>query len=142
MKNIFILITLLFLTSCSKDNPNNNCNFLLNLGVNADVNLNLPLYSPLEFTSNSVYIANQGNGGLIVINVGNGNLRAWDASDPNHTPSSCSIMQISGATAKCGCSDENEYNLFNGLSVGTQLPCGLKEYRVTPTGSNTYTISN
>jgi hypothetical protein len=142
MKNIFIIITLLFLTACSKNDSINNCNYLLNLGVNAEVNLNLPQYSQLQFTSNSVYIANQGNGGLFVINVGNGNLRAWDASDPNHTPSACSIMQISGANAKCGCLDENEYNLFNGLSVGAQLPCGLKEYRVTATGNNTYTISN
>lgn len=129
------------LTACSNNDRINNCNFLLDLGVNVNVNLNLPQFSQLQFISNSVYIANQGNGGLIVINVGTG-LRAWDAADPNHQFSSCSILQIEGAIGKCGCSDANEYSLFTGGSLGVQLPCGLKEYRVTDNGSNSYTITN
>ena len=141
MKRFFGVLFLLFLMGCSNNDNLNNCNYLLNLGVNVSVNLNLPQYSQLQFTSNSVYIANQGNGGIIVINVGSG-LRAWDAADPNHTPSSCSIMQIVGANAKCGCTDANEYSLFTGGSLGVQLPCGMKEYRVTNNGNNTYTISN
>ena len=139
-KNFFVL-SLLFLTACSKNDTINNCNFLLDLNINVTINLNLPQYSQLQFTSNSVYIANQGNGGIIVINVGTG-LRAWDASDPNHTPSACSVMQIVGANAKCGCNDANEYSLFTGGSLGAQLPCGLKEYRVSPSGSNSYIITN
>lgn len=141
MKQFFALLSLLILTACSNNDNLNNCNYLLDLGVNASVNLNLPQYSQLQFTSNSVYIANQGNGGIIVTNVGSG-LRAWDAADPNHTPSACSVMQIVGANAKCGCADANEYSLFTGGSLGVQLPCGLKEYRVTSTGSNTYSITN
>lgn len=144
MRNFFLVLTLLFLTACSKNDDNNNCNYLLNIGVNVDINLNLPQYSQLQFVSNSVFISNQtagGNGGVIVTNVGSG-LRAWDAADPNHTPSTCSIMQIDGANAVCGCTDANEYSLFTGQSLGVQLPCGLKEYRVTPTGNNTYNISN
>ena len=141
MNKFFIFLFLLLLTACSKNDALNRCNYLLNLAVNVTINLNLPLYSQLQFTSNSVYIANQGNGGIIVTNVGTG-LRAWDASDPNHTPSSCSIMQIVGANAKCGCQDANEYSLFTGGSLGTQLPCGLKEYRVSPSGSNSYIVTN
>jgi len=141
MKQFLALLSLLILTACSNNDNLNNCNYLLDLGVNASVNLNLPQYSQLQFTSNSVYIANQGNGGIIVTNVGSG-LRAWDAADPNHTPSACSVMQIVGANAKCGCADANEYSLFTGGSLGVQLPCGLKEYRVTSTGSNTYSITN
>lgn len=141
MKQFFWLLSLLLLTACSNNDNLNNCNYLLDLGVNASINLNLPQYSQLQFTSNSVYIANQGNGGIIVTNVGSG-LRAWDAADPNHTPSTCSVMQIVGANAKCGCADANEYSLFTGGSLGVQLPCGLKEYRVTSTGSNTYSITN
>lgn len=142
MKNYFLGLTLLFLTACSKNSNINNCNYLLNVGVNASINLNLPEYSQLAFISNSVYIANQGNAGIIVINVGNDVLRAWDASDPNHTPSNCSLLQIEGANAICGCADQNEYSLFTGQSIGSALPCGLKEYRVTPTGNNSFIITN
>jgi len=141
MKNFYWLPYFLLLTACSNNDNLNNCNYLLNLGVSVSINLNLPQYSQLQFTSNSVYIANQGNGGIIVTNVGS-NLRAWDASDPNHTPSSCSVMQIVGAEAQCGCADANKYSLFTGGSLGVQLPCGLKEYRVSPSGSNTYVITN
>ncbi|GAA0738382.1 hypothetical protein [Gaetbulibacter jejuensis] len=144
MKNFLTLLTFVLLVSCSKSDDNNNCNFLQNSGVNASINLNLPQYSQLQFTSNSVYIPFEvagGNGGIIVTNVGSG-LRAWDAADPSHIPSSCSIMTIDGANAKCGCGDENEYSLFIGQPLNEALPCGLKEYRVTPTGSNTYSITN
>ena len=88
------------------------------------------------FTSNSVYVANQGNAGVYVINTGNDNYRAWDASDPNHAPNSCSLLEIEGADVQCGCADENRYSLFTGQSLGEQLPCGLKEYRVTLSGNN------
>jgi hypothetical protein len=141
MNKIILFLSLLLLTACSNNDRLNNCNYLLDLAVNVSINLNLPQYSQLQYTSNSVYIANQGNGGIIVTNVGS-SLRAWDAADPNHTPSSCSIMQITGVNAKCGCSDANEYSLFTGGSLGVQLPCGLKEYRVTATGGNTYSITN
>ncbi|HKK11358.1 MAG TPA: hypothetical protein VJ945_00895 [Flavobacteriaceae bacterium] len=141
MNKIFLFLSLLSLTACSKNSTLNNCNYLLDLAVNVNINLNLPQYSQLQYTSNSVYIANQGNGGIIVINVGTG-LRAWDAADPSHPFSTCSVMQIDGVNAKCSCADGNEYSLFTGSPVGKQLPCGLKEYRVTSSGSNTYIITN
>lgn len=143
MNKYFILIAILFLVSCSKNDRVNNCNFLANVGVNRSINLNLPEYSQLQFTSNSVFVANEGISGIIIINVGNNSYRAWEATDPNHTPTnSCSRLTIMGANAKCGCADENEYSLFTGQSVGTNLACGLKEYRVESAGSNTLIISN
>ena len=102
--------------------------------------MNLPQYNELQFTSNSVYIANQGNKGVIVINVGSG-FRAWDAADPNHEQSTCSLLTITGANAVCGCVDANTYSLFTGGSIGKQLPCGLKEYRVNVSG-NSLLITN
>jgi len=130
----FILGTLLF--ACSKNDVDNNCKYLLNIGVNTSVNLSLPQYSQLQFTSNSVYVPNAGNGGVIVTNSGTGFL-AWDASDPNHTPSSCSRLNISGLEAKCGCNDENLYSLITGQPLGNNnLRCGLKAYRVQQSGSN------
>jgi nitrite reductase/ring-hydroxylating ferredoxin subunit len=143
MKNYFLIALIsLFLVACSKNDDNSNCNFLLNAGVNYSLNLNLPQFSDLQFTSNSVYVPNQGNGGIIITNNGTG-IVAWDASDPNHAPSTCSIMTISGGiNAKCNCSDGNEYSLITGQSLNDPLPCTLKFYRVEPTGNNTYYISN
>lgn len=134
MKHIFLFVGLLILTACSRNNNDENCKFLVNAAVNVSVNMNLPQYNQLQFTSNSVYIANQGNKGVIVMNVGSG-FRAWDAADPNHEQSTCSLLTINGANAVCGCDDANTYSLFTGGSVGKQLRCGLKEYRVTMSGN-------
>ncbi len=128
------LLAVLLLTTCENDDSINNCNFLPNIGVNVSLNLNLPEYSQLMFTGNVVYVANQGNLGLYVINTGTG-YRAWDAADPNHVPRSCSFMQREGVNVTCGCEEENEYDLFTGSAVGQQLPCGLKEYRVRVAGN-------
>lgn len=141
MKRFSFIIILFFITACSKNDSVNNCNFLLNIGVNASINLNLPQFSQLQFISNSVYIANQGNGGIIVTNVGTG-LRAWDAADPNHIPEACSILSIEGSNGVCGCADANTFSLFTGQPIDDPLPCTLKEYRVSPAGNNTFIISN
>jgi len=131
---MLIMATLLF--TCSKNEIDTNCKYLLNIGVNTSINLNLPQYSQLQFTSNSIYIANVGNGGVIVTNSGTGFL-AWDASDPNHSPSSCSRLSVSGLEAKCGCNDENLYSLITGQALGnSNLRCGLKAYRVEQSGTN------
>ena len=139
MKKIFFSILLgLILISCSKNSiANSNCNFLLNLGVNTSINLNLPQYSQLQFPTNSVYVPNVGNGGIIVTNSGTGFL-AWDASDPNHTPSSCSVLSITGGIeGNCNCSDANIYSLITGQPLNdSSLRCGLKAYRVEVNGSN------
>ena len=143
MRNhLYIFLICLFLAACSKNNTINNCNFLLNAGVNYNLNLNLPQFSDLQFPSNSVYVPNQGNGGIIITNNGTG-IVAWDASDPNHAPSACSIMSITGGiNATCNCGDGNEYSLITGQSINEPLPCTLKIYRVEQTGNNTYFISN
>ncbi|WP_040247061.1 Rieske (2Fe-2S) protein [Psychroserpens mesophilus] len=142
MKKLLFVLSLLLLTTCKKDDDGNinNCNFLFNVGINRTISLNLPQYSQLQFTSNSVYIANEGNAGIYVVNVG-GNFRAFDAADPNHTPDTCSFLTANGTIVTCGCQDENQYNLLTGLSEGGQLPCTLQEYRVTANGSE-LTITN
>ena len=125
---------MIFLFACKSDDRIENCNFLLNASVNVQLNLNLPQYSDLQFTTNSVYVANQGNLGIIVTNVGTG-YRAWDAADPNHSVNACSFLNIEGIEAVCGCEDANTYSLINGASLEKQLPCGLKEYRITQSGN-------
>lgn len=126
--------------SCEKDEVSSQCRYLANIGVNYEVNLNLPQYNQLNFISNSVYIPNIGNGGIIVTNSGTGYL-AWDASDPNRIPTSCSTMTINGLECVSNCPDENSYSLITGQSLGIALECGLKAYRVEINGSNLF-ISN
>lgn len=140
MRHLFLFISLLLLASCSRNNNDEHCKFLVNAAVNVTINMNLPQYNQLQFTSNSVYVANQGNKGIIVMNVGSG-YRAWDAADPNHEQSTCSLLTITGANAVCGCDDANTYSLFTGGSIGKQLPCGLKEYRVSVSG-NSLVVTN
>ena len=140
-KTILALLLVIGVLGCSSDDRVNNCNFLFDAAVSANVNLNLPQFSHLQFISNSVYIPNQGNAGIIVTNVGTG-LRAWDAADPNHAPTSCSLLSIDASEAICGCQDANTYSLFTGAPLDGNLACGLKEYRVSPSGSNTFLITN
>ena len=134
--SIFSLITLLFFACSKNDNSNSNCNFLFNVGVNTSLNLNLPQYNDLNFISNPIYVSGVGNGGLIVTNTGTGFV-AFDAADPNHIPSSCSILNISGLEGTCGCEDQNKYSLFTGQPLDNpNLRCGLKAYRAELSGSN------
>ena len=139
MRSLFFSLLLLLLTACSGNSINPNCQFLLDVNVN--YTLNLSFDPDLGYVGNSVYIPNQGNGGIIVTNAGSG-FFAWDASDPNHALSSCSVLEISGLEATCGCSDQNTYSLVNGQPLGdSSLFCGLKNYRVEQNGNSLW-ISN
>tara|TARA_B100000427_G_C15441082_1_gene565205 strand:- start:552 stop:980 length:429 start_codon:yes stop_codon:yes gene_type:complete len=134
-KLIFYSLIIFTFFSCSDLDPDPRCNYLLNIKVAHEVNLNLPQYNNLNFISNSVYIPNIGNGGVIVTNSGTGFL-AWDGADPNHNYSQCSILSVEGLEASCGCPDENKYSLITGQSIETQLICTLKTYRVEQNGSS------
>jgi len=120
--------------SCSDTDSDPRCNFLLDIKVVHEINLNLPQYNDLNFISNSVYISNIGNGGVIVINSGTGFL-AWDAADPNIPFGECSILSINGIEAQNTCY-ENKYSLITGQSIKTQLTCPLKTYRAEQNGGS------
>ena len=132
--NFRLLFLIIFIYSCSSNINDSRCNFLLNLGIYYEVNLNLPQYSDLNFVSNSVYVPDVGNGGIIIVNSGTGFL-AWDASDPNHEILPCSILNINGLEATSSCAQQNTYSLITGQSLGTVLNCTLKAYRVESVGN-------
>ena len=119
---------------CVKNIDDSRCNYLLDLDIYYEVNLNLPQYNELNFISNSVYIPNVGNGGIIIVNSGTGYL-AWDAADPNHTNLPCSVLTISGLEATSSCAEQNTYSLITGQSIGVALTCSLKPYRVDSNGN-------
>ena len=138
----YTILTLLCL-GCSKNNINDsNCNFLANINVVVSLNLNLSQYNQLTFPSNPVYVPNEGNGGIIVNNTGTRYV-AYDAADPNHPYSECSILSINGVEGVCGCTDENKFSLVTGQPLAnTELRCGLKAYIVESNGNTLYISSN
>lgn len=143
MNRILILLLLCILSACSKNDRVDGCNFLAdNAIVDASINLNLPQFSPLQFTGNSVYIANEGVAGVYISKVNNNSYRAFDAADPAHAPTDCSMLVNTNGIAKCGCSDGNQYSLLTGQAVNSDVTCLLKEYRVESNGNNTLLISN
>mgnify|MGYP006252302783 FL=1 len=134
LSSLRLLLLVIFICNCSSNLNDSRCNFLLNLDIYYQVNLNLPQYSDLNFISNSVYIPDVGNGGVIIVNSGTGFL-AWDASDPNHEMLPCSILTINSLEATSSCSQQNTYSLITGQSIGTVLNCALKAYRVESNGN-------
>jgi hypothetical protein len=144
MRKFFGLIALIFFISCSDDerpgqrNPN-----LLPINFQFTLDLSLPQYSQLQFSSNAVYVngPNYGNAGVIVVNIG-GTFIAFDAADPNHPPSACSVLAIDGLEGVCGCNDNNRYDLITGSPVTKGLEYPLLAYRVVDNGNGTITVSN
>lgn len=143
-KLVFLTISSLLILGCGSDNNNSvNCNFLLDLGVNLNVDLNLPEFSQLQFTGNSVRVEGQGNGGIILHRRNSSTLLAWDGADPAHGFSNCSLLQVSGPIATCSCEDANQYNLLSGQVIGeADVPCTLIRYTVDDLGNNQFFISN
>lgn len=133
--SLFLLVSL----GCSKDRVNNNNPYLANLSFSVQVNMNLPLYSNLQFAGNSVKVneTNVGNRGIIVFNTGSGYV-AFDGACPNQELTSCSTLTLSSSTATCPC-DDAIYSLYNGQAPGKQYP--LKQYRAEVSGT-TVIVSN
>lgn len=136
-----VVLAVLFL-SCSgdhhqEDNPN-----LLDVDVNFDVDFSLPQFSDLKFPSNSVYVGEYGNAGIIIFNKGVDNYVAYDAADPNHQLEDCSVLEVNGLEAVSQCDDHNTYSLSDGSPKDDGLEYGMREYRVIDNGNNTLTIQN
>lgn len=133
----FFLMVLLL--SCDSDKTNRNP-FLQEIGFRFDINLNLPLYSPLTNAGNAVYIGNQGVGirGVFVINIGFDQFRAFEASCPNHVPNTCSTMELNGNSVTCSCEDY-EYSLYTGQLLNRpddgKRYYDMLEYRTTFSGN-------
>ncbi|MBL4662592.1 MAG: hypothetical protein JKY22_03310 [Flavobacteriaceae bacterium] len=148
MKRLFVsLIIITSLLSCKSDDGgtvNNNNPFLTPPIVNITLNLNLPEYNPLRFPGNSVLINNRGIKGIVVYNLNNDLYTAFDLSDPNHLPNSCSRMDIEGIIATCPCENENgtnSYDIVTGQHQNDTEAHPMQQYRVERTG-NVVTISN
>lgn len=146
MKLIWGLFLLLLFVSCDKERTNRNP-FLQEIGFRFDVNLNLPLYSPLTNSGSTVYISNSqvGTRGVFVTNTGFDVFRVFEGSCPNHVPNECSRMTLNGIVATCPC-DDYEYSTITGQMLNRpddgNRYYDMLEYRASFNGSNVVVISN
>ncbi len=133
------IFALLLLASCKSDDgglQDNNPN-LANPVVNLNLNLNLPQYNPLKFPGNSVLVSQQGIKGIVIYNVNNSLYTASELSDPNHPPSVCSRMEVTGIIASCPCiADDNEYDIVTGQHKTNSSLYPMQQYRAVRTGDN------
>lgn len=145
MNRVCALFFMLIFIACNTDTTNRNP-YLQEIGFRFDMNLNLPLYSPLTNTGNAIYVgaAGAGTAGFFAINSGFNQFRAFEASCPNHAPNDCSTMVLNGQTATCSCEDY-EYSLFTGQMLNRpddgKRYYDMLEYR-TSFGGNVLSVSN
>lgn len=141
-KTIFLVSTLLIL-SCSSDDNGDNNQFLPPSSINYQINLNLPQYNNLKFPGNH-FIDRTENGsikGVIIYNIDNTQYSAFELSDPNHTPKTCSTQSVEGITSTCDCDDGNSYNIVTGQQTSGDGQFGLRRYRIRRDG-NTLSVTN
>src|SRR5690606_8483673 len=139
---LFLLIAAVTL-SCSKNDDKQERNpFLTDPAVSLNLNLNLPEYNPLKFPGNYI-ITSQGIRGLVVYCVSVNQYLAFELTDPNRAPSSCSRMELTGVIASCPCSnDDNEYFITSGQhTTEPDAKYPMQQYNAQLNG-NTVVISN
>ncbi|WP_291870631.1 hypothetical protein [Maribacter sp.] len=119
MKRFWSVFLIGILLSCNSDRTNRNP-YLQEIGFRFEINLNLPLYSPLTNPGSAVYIGASGVGtsGAFVLHTGFNNYIAFEASCPNHAPNECSTMVLDGQVVTCSCEDY-QYNLYTGQLLNT-----------------------
>jgi len=142
MKKILFLLVLVTFLSCVSDDDARRNPFLVDVSFQAILNTDLPQFSSLNFANNSVIVRSDGIRGFVVYHVGNDQFFAYELSDPNHSPNSCSTMTVSGITATCGCPDDNNaYNIVTGEHNTDSEKFPMKAYRATRNG-NRVIVSN
>jgi nitrite reductase/ring-hydroxylating ferredoxin subunit len=118
--------------SCAKNNKYENP-YLEDIGFSIQVNMDLPEYSQLKFANNSVLVHNIGIKGVIIFYSGSTYV-AYEASDPNHFPTTCSQMVPNQFTCKCTC-EENKYSLYDGQVISGEGQYPMKPYHITQNGN-------
>ena len=136
IRKAYLLSLIFVIFACSSDDGRNNNPFLVDIGFQIDLNTNLPQYGNLNFPGNSLVVPNQGLRGFVIYNLDNSQYFAYELSDPNHSPNSCSSMTISGIEATCPCTDDNnKYNIITGQPISGNGQYGLKAYRAERVGA-------
>jgi len=144
MKKIILIVCIsLLILSCSDDDDRPNNPNLPSVSFNHTINLDLPGFNSLKFPGNSevITVANVGIKGVIIYNVDNTQYSAFELSDPNIFPSSCSALDVNGTFAESNCGNDNVYEIINGIQLEGEGGFPLLRYRITRQG-NVLFISN
>ncbi|PRP68403.1 Rieske (2Fe-2S) protein [Nonlabens agnitus] len=137
MKKILFALALICILACQSDDDARRNPFLIDLSFQTALNTDLPQYSSLNFANNYVVVRGQGIRGIVVYHLGNDQFVAYELSDPNHSPNSCSSMNINGIIATCSCTDDNNtYNIIDGRHQTDPELFPMKPYRVSRVGNN------
>lgn len=131
MKHLVFML-FFFLLGCAKNNVERNP-FLYETRFDQNINLSLPAFDNLNYQGGSLYWVNGGIKGLLLFNLA-GTIMAWEASCPNHAPSSCSSLRINGVTASCTCEDY-QYSLATGQPLTEGATYSLLFYKVQQNGT-------
>ena len=127
------ILSFLLLAGCKNNNVERNP-FLYETRFDQNINLALPAFDNLNYQGGSLYWPNGGIRGLLLFNL-SGTIMAWEASCPNHTPSTCSTLQINGVTASCSCEDY-KYSLATGQPLTEGATYSLLFYKVQQSGTS------
>ncbi|WP_068595492.1 hypothetical protein [Vaginella massiliensis] len=126
------------LSSC-ENNTENNC--VPHTIISKVLNLNLPLYSPLQNPGGWVYVDGEGAGtrGLVVINTGANRFMVYDRNAPHMCPRENSTLVVVDDIKLYCPQDEAEWNLFTGepIKIANRPPT---MYRAVYQGNNTLVI--
>ena len=124
MKNKYsVLIFTIMLISCSSEN-----NYIRDVYVNIEINLNLPEYSALNSTGNSIFIEG-GNKGIIIYKSGINVYEIYDRNCSFEPSLQCSyIDSINSSIAFCGCCTSAFLIDNNGVAVNSPALLPLKMY--------------
>ena len=136
---IFLLI-LTFL-SCSSDDELRRNPYLPHLNFSINFDLSLPEYNQLNFPGNKFITHNYGINGIVIYNFDNTQYMAFELTDPNHVPQSCSKLKVEATYATCSCDDGNKYEIITGQPIAGEGKYTLKPYRVERVG-NVLRVSN
>jgi len=137
MKLVFyILSTLFFFSTC-----NTKDDYIQEVYVNINIDLNLPEYSNLQVSGNSIFIEGGVEGIIIYHGVGN-DYKVYDRNCSYEPSLSCSkIDSVASGIAYCGCCS-SAFLLSNDASVlNSPALLPLKKYYWTLSGSQMH-ISN
>ena len=128
--SIYILSISLLIASCnSKDN------YIAEVYVNILVDLNLPLYSDLQVSGNSIFIEGGVEGIIIYHGVGN-DYKVYDRNCSYEPSLACSVIDsVSSGIAYCRCCASAFLLAQDGAAANSPALLPLKEYYWTLSGS-------
>lgn len=137
---LYLLLSLPFL-SCSGDDEIRQNPYLQDIRFSARFDLNLPEYNQLNYNGNHFVTNRYGLKGIVIYRFTENQYMAFELTDPNHVPQSCSILTVNGIEASCSCGDGNIYSIITGQLVAGEGQYSLKPYRAVLRG-NILEVSN